>query len=252
MTTNTVALERKQTTGHTVATPQRKVARMAGVLYLVIIVTGIFAQFFVRSTLIVPGDPSATAAKITASESLFRAGIAADLVMIIADVAIGILFYVLLRHVSHALALLAAFFRLAQAATLGINLLNLLFALELLGGAGYLSVFGTEQLHALALPYLNAHATGYALGLGFFAFSILILGYLIFKSDAFPRILGILLLLASFGYLLDTFARVLLVNYADYQPIFDTAVIMPAFIAELALGLYLLIKGVRAPRPANK
>lgn len=231
------------------AEPQRKTARIAGILYLVIIVAGMFAQFFVRQTLVVPGDAGATATNIIASEGLFRAGIAADLVMIMADVAIGLAFYLLLKHVNHALALLAAFFRLGQAAMLAVNLLNLVFVLELLGGAEYLGAFEAQQLQALILPLLNAHGIGYALGLVFFGFSILILGYLLYRSAYFPGILGILLLLASLGYLADGFARVLLVNYAAYQPIFDNYVVTAAFIAELLLGLYLLIKGARAPQP---
>lgn len=248
MNSNTYALETGMADDPT-PTSQRKVARAAGILYLIIIVAGMFAQFFVRSTLIVPGDAQATAANILASEGLFRAGIAADLVMIMADVAIGLLFYVLLKQVNHALALLAAFFRLAQAATLGINLLNLLFVLELLGGAEYLAVFEAGQLQALALPFLNTHGTGYSIALVFFGFSILILGYLLYKSESFPGILGILLVLASLGYVVDGFARILLVNYGEVQPILDMAVLTPAFIAELALALYLLTKGVRTPRP---
>ncbi len=245
----TVTLGEMERANTLTTTSLRKVARVAGLLYLVIIVAGMFAQFFVRQTLVVPGDAGATAANIMASEGMFRAGIAADLVMIIADVAIGLLFYVLLKHVNHALALLAAFFRLAQAATLAVNLLNLTFVLELLGGAEYLTVFEAEQLHALTLPFLNVHGVGYALALVFFGFSILFLGLLIYQSAYFPGILGILLTLASLGYVADGFARLLLVNYAQYQPIFDNFVLIVAFIAELVLGLYLLIKGVRASRP---
>jgi hypothetical protein len=96
-------------------------ARVAGVLYFIIIIAGIFAEFGVRSSLIVSGDAAATASTILAAEGLFRSGMAADLVMILADVALALLFYVLLKPVSQALALLAAFFRLAQAAVLGIR-----------------------------------------------------------------------------------------------------------------------------------
>ncbi|MCB0043352.1 MAG: DUF4386 domain-containing protein, partial [Caldilinea sp.] len=143
-------------------------ARIAALLYLTIIGAGIAAQFFVRGSLIVPGDAAATAQAITASESLFRLGIAGDLVMIAADIALALVFYILFRPVSHALSLLAAFFRLVQAAILGINLLNLLQVLKLLGGADYLAVFGADQLAAQALFYAEAHGMGYSLGLVFF------------------------------------------------------------------------------------
>jgi len=223
----------------------RKLARVAGLLYLVIIIAGMFGEFFVRQSLIVPGDAAATANNIMASEMLFRAGIVADLVMIMADVALALIFYLLFKPVSNGLALLAAFFRLAQAVVLGINLLNLFFALGLLSGADYLAVFGADQLDALSMLFLNAHSVGYSLGLLFFGVNLLILGYLVFKSGYVPRIFGILLIAASLGYLIDGLAKVLLPNYAEFQPIFDMVVLTPAFIAELSLGLWLLLKGVK-------
>ena len=224
---------------------QRQVARVAGILYLIIIIAGIWAFFFVRSNLIVPGDAMATANKVLASEGLFRASIAADLVMIMSDVALAVAFYVLLKPVSRSLSLLAAFFRLAQAANLGSNALNLFFGLQLLKGAGDVAAFSADQLHDLALFFFNAHGVGYTISLIFFGFSILILGYLISKSGYLPRILGILLIIASLGYLLDGFANVLLINYADYADLLGTVVFGPALIAELALALWLLIKGVK-------
>ena len=227
---------------------QLQVARIAGVLYLTIIISGIFAEFFVRQSLVVSGDAATTVENITASAGLFRMGIAGDLIMIMSDVALALIFYILLKPVSNTLALLAAFFRLAQATTLGINLLNLFFVLQLLSGADYLTALDPEQMQALVLLFLNAHSTGYAIGLVFFGFSILILGYLIFRSGYIPRILGILLVLASFGYLVDSFAYVLLPHYADYAAIFTMVVFTPAFIAELSLALWLLLKGVNVQR----
>ena len=245
MSTNATSLGKIETENRVYETSQRKLARVAGLLYLVIIIAGIFAEFFVRQSLIVPGDATTTANNIMASEMLFRAGIAADLVMIMADVALALVFYLLFKAVSNGLALLAAFFRLAQAAVLGINLLNLFFALGLLSGADYLSVFGADQLDAFSMLFLNAHSIGYSIGLVFFGVNLFILGYLVFKSGYVPRILGILLIAASLGYLVDSFAKVLLPNYAEFQPIFDLVVLMPAFIAELSLGLWLLLKGVK-------
>ena len=249
MSTNTVTLRKTGIENRIDAIPQQKLARIAGLLYLVIIAAGMFAQFFVRQSLIVPGDAAATAGNIMASEMLFRAGIAADLIMIMADIALALVFYLLFRPVNHGISLLAAFFRLIQAAVLGANLLYLVFALQLFSGAGSLTAVSTDQLQALGLAFLNAHATGYALALAFFGISLLLLGYLVFKSGYVPRIFGILLIAAAAGYLIDTFARVLLPTYSEYQTLFDTLVVTPAFIAELALTLWLLIKGVNVPQP---
>ncbi len=164
-----------------------------------------------------PGDAAATADSILASEGLFRASIAADLIMILSDVALALVFYVLLKPVSQALALLAAFFRLAQAAVLGINLLNLFIALQLLSGAELPGRGRRRPVECAGSLFLDAHGIGYTIGLTFFGVSILVLGYLIFKSGYIPRILGVGLLFAAFGYLIDSFAQVLLPNYGDYE-----------------------------------
>jgi hypothetical protein len=146
--------------------------------------------------------------------------------------------------------LLAAFFRLAQAANLGINTLNLFFGLQLLHGTGDVTALGADQLRDLALFFFNAHGVGYTISLVFFGFSILVVGYLIFKSGYMPKILGILLIVAAVGYLIDGFANVLLINYADYADIFGAVVFGPALVAELAVALWLLIKGVKV-QPAQ-
>ena len=142
----------------------RKTSRLTGVLYFIIIATGMFAEFFVRANMIVPGDASATTNNIVASESLFRLNIFADLIMIICDVGLAILFYLLLKPVSKPLALLASFFRLAQATSLGVNLLNMFFVLQLVSGAKYFAVFGPAQLNAFVMMFLESHSTGYTLG----------------------------------------------------------------------------------------
>lgn len=224
---------------------QKNIARIAGVLYLVIFFSGLFAEFIVRQSMLVPDDASATAENILASEGLFRLGMVGDITMIMADVAIALLFYLLLKPVNQPLALMAAFFRLAQATALGLNLVNLFFVTELVSGAEYLSSLTAEQADTLILFFLNGHAAGYRFALIFFAFSILILGYLMVKSRAFPSILGIGLMIAAVGYTVDGVASFLLTNYADVADIFGMIVFGPAVIAELAVALWLLIKGER-------
>jgi hypothetical protein len=225
----------------------RQSARIAGFLYLMIIVSGIFAEFFVRQSLVVPGDAATTANNIMASEWLFRVGIASDLIMIMCDVALALIFYLLLKPVSNSLSLLASFFRLAQATVLGINLLNLFFVLQFLSGADYLAVFSVDQLHALVLIFINGHRIGYAIGLVLFGLSLFLLGYLVFKSGYFPKILGIFLIVASLGYLIDSFASFLLPSYHNYEAVFALVVFLPAFIGELSMCLWLLFKGVKIP-----
>ncbi|MCB0194164.1 MAG: DUF4386 domain-containing protein [Anaerolineae bacterium] len=222
----------------------KSTARVAGVLYIIIIISGIFAEFFVRQSLIVPGDATTTAANITASEGLFRLGIAGDLIMILSDIALALIFYVLFKPVSNALSLLAAFFRLGQATILGINLLNLFFVLQLLNGADYLTAFEADQIPALVMLFLNGHRIGYSIGLVLFGLSLFVLGYLVLKSGYVPKVLGILLMVAASGYLIDSFASFLLPNYDDFEMVFALVVFLPAFIGELSMALWLLLKGV--------
>lgn len=223
-------------------------ARVAGLGYLIIIAAGIFAEFFIRSSLIVANDAAATAGNIAASQSLFRTGIAGDLIMLVCDIVVALALYMLFRQVNRGLSLLAAFFRLVHAAVYGVNLLNLVIVALLAGGAGYLAALQPSQSDALTMLFLDAHKYGYAIGLVFFGFHCMVLGYLVFKSGFLPRILGVLLLAASIGYLVDSFANILLPNYADYESVLMLVVFVPAFVAELSLSLWLLLKGVNVSR----
>jgi hypothetical protein len=161
--------------------------------------------------------------------------------MLLSDVAIAVLFYVLLKPVSKTLALTAAAFRLTQAAILGLNLLHYYAALLLLSGAGYATAFETDQLYALVILFLDMHSYGYDLGLVFFGLSSLILGYLVVRSDYFPGILGYGLIAAAAVYLTGSFTRFL---FPDYVSLIAPLYIVP-FIAELSFCLWLLVKGVR-------
>jgi len=216
-------------------------ARVAGFLYLIIIIFGISSEVFIRSSLIVTGDADATATNILASEGLFRFGFLADTLMLLSDVAIAVLFYVLLKPVSKTIALMAAAFRLTQASILGFNLLNYFAVLLLLQGVGYATAFNPNQLNTLSLLFLEMHSHGYDLGLLFFGLSNLLLGYLVVKSDYFPNILGYGLIASAVVYLTGSFVRFLLPGYISfYEPVY----IVP-LIAEGAFCLWLLVKGIR-------
>jgi hypothetical protein len=226
---------------HTSETSPLIYARSAGLLYLIIIVCGIFSEVFIRSSLIVTGDAAATASNILASEDIFRFGFVLDSVMLFSDVAIAILFYVLLKPVSTTLALMTTAFRLTQTAILGFNLLNYYSALLLLTGAGYTTAFNPTQLNELVMLFLDMHSHGYDLALLFFSFSSFILGYLVIKSDYFPGILGYGLIAAAAVYLTGGFTHFL---FPDYASIIEPFYIIP-LIAELSFCLWLLVKGVR-------
>src|ERR1700730_3407020 len=174
-------------------------ARIGGVLYLIIIGAGLFAEMFVRGKLIVSGDATATANNILAHETLWRISIAGDLVMHICDIPLMLIFYLLLRPVNRNLALLALLFNLIQTAVLVANKLSLLGGLFLLGSADYLKAFEPNQLHALTYLSFKSHGYGFGVGLIFFGFTCLILGHLIFRSGYLPKVLGVLMQIAGLG-----------------------------------------------------
>lgn len=240
MTANIYALGETRLTDRISEASPLVYARIAGVLYLIITVAAIVAHYYVPSNLIVPGDAATTANNIMASESLFRLGIGSEFVVLLSEIVLSVILYVLFRPVSRTLSLVAAVSRLAMTTIHGINLLNYFFVLLLLSGAEYLAVFNTDQLYALVSLFLDAHGYGFTIGIGFLTLHVFVLSYLIYTSGYFPRILGILFLLAGVGYLVDSFSLMLLPGY-ETTPAF---LALPIAVAEIAFPLWLLIKGV--------
>jgi Domain of unknown function (DUF4386) len=224
-------------------------ARLAGVFYLAIIFLGICGELFVRGTLVVSGDAVATANNISASPLLWRTAIVGDLMMQVFDIPVIVIFYLLLRPVSESLALFATFINLIQTTVLVANKLNLLVPLFLLDNAGYLQVFSVEQLNAFSYLAIKAHGYGFAIGLIFFGFACLATGHLIYRSRYLPKILGVLMLGAGLSYLLNSFALLLVPSFA--AAIFP-AVLVPAFIGELSVALWLVVKGVNLEKWEQK
>ena len=218
-------------------------ARIAGIGLLLMALLAIFANFFVIESLIIPGDATTTANNIIANESIFRWGIVSFIIVIILDVFVAWALYIYLNPVNKHIALLAAWFRLSFLAIWGSVIYNLLNVLQLLNGANYIKVFGTDQLHAQVMLSIDSFKIGWLVGLVFFGLHLLVIGYLVFKSGFMPRILGIMLIIAGFGYLIDSFAHFLLSDYDDYKAIFLTIVAVPGVIAEMSFSFWLLIKG---------
>jgi len=226
---------------------QRQAAIVVGVAVIIMFISAVIPYFLIRPSLIVPGDAATTANNIMASEGLFRISIASELIMFLSELVLALALYVLLKPVNKSLALLAAWFRVVHVAILGSNLLNLYVVLQLLSGADYLTVFEPDQLHALVLLFLNAYSDGFNIQV-FSGLHLFVSGYLVFKSGYFPRILGILLVVAGLNYIIDTFAFVLLPNYV-YPVVF---LALPVVIAENAFFVWLLWKGVRNEIPEMK
>ncbi|MFT6878262.1 MAG: hypothetical protein ACJAZF_004393 [Granulosicoccus sp.] len=218
-------------------------ARFAGLFYLLIAISGGFSIGYVPSVIVAPGDASATAQNIADNLGLFRLGIAADILVFMFEVALTVLLYRLFKPVNPTLSLVAAFCRLAMSVVMGLNLLNYLIPLILLSGTDYLSVFDTDQLHALALLFLETHQYGvYIWGL-FFGLHLLALGYLILKSGYFPKAMGILMMIGSVGYTSESLAAIASVDNSITRLVV-IAFLVVAVVGELSFTFWLLIKGV--------
>jgi Domain of unknown function (DUF4386) len=221
-------------------------ARVAGLLLVIVAAISAFSIIYVPSTLIVPGDATATADNVRASGGLFPLGIVSDTLIFLTEIVLSVLIYVLFRPVSRTLALVAAFARLAMGVIMGINLLPYFAAMLLVSGAGYLTVFEPAQSDALALLFLNAHQDVVYIWQLFFGFHLAVLGYLIFKSGYFPRILGVLMVVGALGYLTDAYGNILIQNYDET---FGWIVSVTAIIGELPFFVFwLLIRGVNVER----
>ena len=224
-------------------------ARLGGVLYLYIIVAGMFAELFVRSRLIVSTDAAVTASNIMANESLFRLGFSGELLHIAFDVVVAVILYALLRPIDRNIALLAAFMRVACDIVLAVASLSHFAALKLFADAEYLKTFTPDQLHTFALLALKLHGDGYAISLVFFGFACLSLGYLIYRSGFLPRTIGALMAIAGVCYLINSFSHFLSPAFA--ATLFP-GLFVPIFVAELSLALWLTVKGVNVARWGEK
>jgi predicted secreted protein len=223
-----------------------KVARLAGLFYLIFILTTALATYM-RSQLIVFGDAAATAQNIAANEILLRTAFVTELISAMFFLLAAWALYSLLRPVNRDLALLFLLLNLGGVVVECVNMLNLFAALPLLSGADYLTVFPADQLQAQALMYIDLYANGFMIAQIFYGSWLLPLGYLVYRSGFLPRWLG-LLLIADFVGVLGWFLQHFLL------PGFD-ALSYPfyllGFIAEVSLTMWLLLKGVKEPTTAG-
>jgi hypothetical protein len=215
-------------------------ARLAGAVYLFIIVSGV-AGAIIKPQMIVQGDPAATAANIVAGASTLRLVVSIESLHMAAGIVLAVLLYALLKPVDRYVSLLAALTHVACAIVLAVASIGAFAALRLTGGAGYISAVDVLQRNALAMLALRLQDDMFAIGLVFFIFTCLALGYLIFRSGFLPRAIGVLMFVAAGAYILTSFAHILSPSLAAQLV---PGIFVPIFIAELSLALWLTVKGV--------
>src|SRR5580658_993583 len=218
--------------------------RFAGVLYVVTSIFGFFAMGYVPNKLIVHGDAAATANNISASETLFRLGIASQLIGMAGFIFVALALYELFKGVDRRQAALMVILIVVSIPIAFLNEVNSMAALLLVRGSDFLSVFEKSQREALAMLFLNLHGRGLVFSELFWGLWLFPLGRLVYKSRFLPRFLGVWLVLAGFAWVILSFTGILLPQYADKLNTY----FQPAILGEIAFMLWLAIKGGKPPQ----
>src|SRR5881296_1408888 len=222
-----------------------KNARVAGLLYILASMVGVVRLLYIPTILIVHGNATATANNIVAHESLFRLGIVSQLLASVLWLFVPLALYRLLKEVDQALAVLMVILgSLMQVPIFFFNTVNDAAALLLVRGADFLSVFDKPQRDAFAMLFLRLHHQGDLANEIFWGLWLFPFGLLVYRSRFLPRILGVWLIINCFAYLAVSFTGLLFPQYE--ARVFNSA--FPAMLGELAIMLWLLIKGAK-PQP---
>lgn len=220
--------------------------RFVGFIYAAISIPGFFALIYVPTKVIVQGNGAATASNIVAHETLFRLGIASQLISQILFMWVALALYDLLKGVNARRASLMLALIVVSIPIALLNELNALAALVLARGADFLAVFNESQRDALAMLFINLHNRGFDIAEIFWGLWLFPLGLLVYRSGFFPRILGVLLMISSCAYVVDAFVPMVLPQYIQAVSRWTS----PLRLGELIFMLWLLIMGAKPKRLA--
>ncbi len=227
--------------------PNKKTAHLAGLLYFLVVITGIFSLLYVPSQLIVWSDPAATVANIKSSESLFRLEILSGLLCYIFFLLLPWVLYQLFKGINKKHAVLMVVLAVVSVPISFVNLTHKLDILSLLSEAEYLSVYSVEQIQAQVMLALESYHHGNLVAQAFWGLWLFPFGYLVFKSGFLPKFLGFFLMVGSCGYFLDFIGRIVCSNYGELW--ISDYITIPASIGEIGTCLWLLIMGIKIITP---
>src|SRR5437867_10134112 len=228
--------------------PIKKAARIAGAIYLSMVVTGPFSLIYVPSKLLVRGNAAATAENVIAHETMFRLSILAALVGQVIFICLAIALYRLLSGVNKIWAALMVAFVLVSAAVGFVNTLNDIAALILFRGADFLAVFDNPQRDALGMLFIRLHTQGIFIDEMFWGLWLFPFGLLVFRSGFLPRFIGVWLMINCFGYVILSVTALFFPDY--YEAAFKW--VQPVLFGELAIMLWLLIRGTKVPAAPSR
>lgn len=217
----------------------KKTARLAGLLFLMMVVFGLLAEIFFRQKLFVTNDIAVTANNILSNAFLYRAGIISDILMSLSYLLTALALYKLLSPVNKSMAATMVVFATAGSVLLMFNILNEIAPLYILSGNDNLSALNTSQQQSLAILFYSLYQHGYMIGQIFFSLWVLPLGVLIYKSGFIPKVLGILFVVETIFGLMTVIVHFLVPN-----GMIETIMMLPMMIAEFSFMFYLLIRGM--------
>jgi len=218
----------------------KKTARIAGFLYLLLIISGFFSMEYIPSKIVVWEDPAATMNNVSNYEWLFRFDIVITIIMHICFILLSLALYQLLKKVEKNFALLMVIFVLIGIPISYQLLIKKFDILKLISDVEYLKVFQKDQIQAQVMLLFSSYESGFQISQIFWGLWLFPFGYLVFKSGFLPKFLGICLMLGCFGYLFDTLGRIVFINYFNTR-----LIILPASIGEIGICLWLLIAGIK-------
>ncbi|HKK41901.1 MAG TPA: DUF4386 domain-containing protein [Bacteroidales bacterium] len=216
----------------------RSAAIITGIALIFMALLAPVANFSILQKLFIPGDAQATMSNILNSPGSFRAATVLFLIVAVLDIIVAWGLYVLFKPVNHSLSLLTAWIRVVYATMLGVVITSLVYVIQITGGGGPAEFQDTGTFEVVIMQSLMKFNYGWEFSLIIFGFHLLLLGFLAYKAGYMKRILGILLLIAALGYLIDGFGRILTVDYGKGIGVYT-------FLGEIVLIFWLLIAGGR-------
>jgi Domain of unknown function (DUF4386) len=226
----------------------KETARFAGILYLLVAVTGAFSLLYVPAVFIVPGDATATARRVAEAELTYRICILIELACQILSIFLGLSLYRLFKDTDKKYIILLVILTSVYVSVRCFNLFNQIAPLILWSGADFLSIFTKPQLDALAFGFLRTRNNWFGIvsafwGLWFFPFGILVI-----KSGFFPKFLGVLLMVAGFAYLANSFTSIVLPAHKNAVNLFTLPL---EGVGELSMIVWLLVKRANLQPPED-
>lgn len=224
-------------------TSNKKTARVAGLMYLLVVLTGIFSLSYIPSKLVVWDNPVTTFNNIKTSETLFRIEIVSGLLCYVFFLLLPVALYKLLKPVNEFYAKLMVLLAVISVPISFLNIQNKFAVLSLVNGTNSLNGFSTEQVQSQVMFYLHQYDNGILMVSVFWGLWLLPFGYLVYKSGILPKVLGVLLMLGCFGYLINFLGNSLIPNYSKIG--ISSYISLPASIGEIGICLWLLIMGAK-------